>query len=65
MATVSGFSAHADRNELLRFLHESGITVAKTAVVHGEVEQSRDFRDRLAEEGMDAFVPGQGDGITL
>lgn len=65
VATVSGFSAHADRNELLRFLHESGITVAKTAVVHGEVEQSRDFRDRLAEEGMDAFVPGQGDGITL
>ena len=63
--TVSGFSAHADRDELLRFLHESGLQVSRTAVVHGEEEQARQFRDRLAAEGMDAFVPQMGDSLTI
>ena len=63
--TVSGFSAHADKNELLRFLHESGLTIAKVAVVHGEEEQSRQFCEHLRAEGLDAVVPHMEEQITV
>ena len=65
VATVSGFSAHADRTELLRFLGESGLSIAQVAVVHGEEEQSTEFRDRLMEDGLKALVPSMGDEITV
>jgi metallo-beta-lactamase family protein len=63
--TVSGFSAHADKHELLRFMDESGLQVAKVAVVHGEAEQSESFRDTLIAKGYDAFVPSKGDSLSL
>lgn len=63
--TISGFSAHADKNELLRFLEESGLKVAKVAVVHGEEEQSESFRETLAAKGYDAFVPRMGEQLTF
>ncbi len=65
VASVSGFSAHADRAEMMRFLHESGLSIDKIAVVHGEEEQSRQFRDLLREDGLDAFVPHMGDEISI
>ncbi|MBW2180940.1 MAG: MBL fold metallo-hydrolase, partial [Deltaproteobacteria bacterium] len=52
-----GFSAHGDKNEMLRFLKESNLRVKKIAVVHGEEDQSLSFADFLSNEGYSAFVP--------
>ena len=58
---IGGFSAHGDRNELLRFLKQSNLNVKKIAVVHGEEEQSLAFADFLTAEGFDAKVPRLGE----
>ncbi|MBW1643123.1 MAG: MBL fold metallo-hydrolase [Deltaproteobacteria bacterium] len=54
---LDGFSAHGDKNEMLRFLKESNLRVKKIAVVHGEEDQSLSFADFLSNEGYSAFVP--------
>lgn len=62
---IGGFSAHGDRDEMTRFLKESGLTVKKIAVVHGEEDQSLAFADHLNSEGYDAFVPTLGECVQI
>jgi len=62
---MGGFSAHADRDELLRFLKNSNLRPKKIAVVHGEEDQSEAFARRLGEEGYDAFVPHAGEVFSF
>lgn len=62
---IGGFSAHADREEMLTFLNKSGLTIRQIAIVHGEEEQSLAFRDFLKEKGHKVFVPKPGQKITL
>ncbi|MCK5098563.1 MAG: MBL fold metallo-hydrolase, partial [Desulfobacteraceae bacterium] len=54
---MNGFSAHADQQEMTRFLKESNLNIKKIAVVHGEEEQSIAFAQHLNENGFDAMVP--------
>jgi len=62
---IGGFSAHGDRDEMTRFLKESGLTVKKIAVVHGEEDQSISFAEHLNGEGYDAFVPRVGETVEF
>jgi metallo-beta-lactamase family protein len=62
---IGGFSAHGDRNEMLRFLNQSGMNIRRIAVVHGEVDQSEAFAARLRKEGFDAMVPRVGETLTI
>ncbi len=62
---LGGFSAHADRTEMLRFLKESNLDVKKVAVVHGEEEQTLAFRDFLKSEGFDAYAPRAGETTQI
>ena len=62
---IGGFSAHADRNEMLRFLKTSNLNIRKIAVVHGEVDQSLAFAEFLNEKGYDAFVPRVGETVGV
>jgi len=62
---LGGFSAHGDRDEMTRFLKESGLTIKKIAVVHGEEKQSLAFCEHLKSLGYDAFVPKQGQTIEM
>jgi len=62
---LTGFSAHGDRDEMTRFLKESGLNIRKIAVVHGEEDQSRAFCGHLKSIGYNAFVPRQGETIEL
>ena len=45
---LGGFSAHGDKNEMMRFLQESNLEVKRIAIVHGEEEQSLAFADQVA-----------------
>jgi len=62
---LGGFSAHADKSEMLRFLKESNLRVKKIAVVHGEEQQSLSFAETLRSEGYNAFVPRTGETVRL
>ena len=56
---MNGFSAHADRNDLLAYVRSISPHPRKVFVVHGEERQSLAFALTLREEfpGMDVVVP--------
>lgn len=62
---IGGFSAHGDRNEMLRFIKQSNLTIKNIALVHGEEDQSLAFKDFLIENGFSATVPKHGQTLTL
>jgi len=66
VAQIPGFSAHADRRELLRWV--SGLTLPPrhVFVTHGEPESAQAFADTLKEvRGFAASVPAYGDTVSL
>jgi metallo-beta-lactamase family protein len=62
---IGGFSAHADKNEMLRFLKSSDLQIKRIAVVHGEEEQSTAFAQLLNQNGYRATVPQVGQTLVI
>jgi metallo-beta-lactamase family protein len=62
---IGGFSAHADKNEMLQFLKNSGLKAKRIAVVHGEEEQSTAFAELLNANGYRAVVPQVGQTLEI
>lgn len=63
---MTGFSAHADRDELLRWLSGFRRAPKRLFVVHGEMETARRFADRVQEKtGWDVSVPGYRERVVL
>lgn len=63
--TVGGLSAHADANDLTRWVRNFK-TNPHVHVVHGETEAKQAFRDRLESElHLQASVPAPGDTREL
>ncbi len=62
---LGGFSAHGDKNEMLKFVTESNLKINKIALVHGEEEQTLSFADLLKNKGFDIFVPRVGESLAL
>lgn len=61
---ITGFSAHADRNELLEWM--SGINPRRVFVVHGETKSAREFGKFLRQErGWKVTVPMYGESAAL
>ncbi|MCF8035600.1 MAG: MBL fold metallo-hydrolase [Desulfobacteraceae bacterium] len=63
--SLEGFSAHADKDEMLRFLKESNLRVRHIALVHGEEEQMSAFGKTLENAGYKVFVPRAGEGLRV
>jgi metallo-beta-lactamase family protein len=63
--TLGGFSAHADRNELLQWA--AGFRKApEIFIVHGEEQAALDFQARLRERfAYTTHVPGKGDVFDI
>jgi metallo-beta-lactamase family protein len=62
---IGGFSAHGDRNEMFRFLTESGLKIRRIAVVHGEEDQALSYAEFLTEKGYNVFVPQMGETAAI
>ena len=62
---LGGFSAHGDRNEMLRFLREANLQVKKIALVHGEEEQCLAFAETVRAEGYPVVVPRSGETVRV
>jgi metallo-beta-lactamase family protein len=65
VVTLGGFSAHADRDELLRFVGESNLVIKKIALVHGEEEQTMAFAETLRAGGYEVTVPYHGQSVVV
>jgi metallo-beta-lactamase family protein len=63
---VQGFSAHADRDELLRWLSKLTVNPKRIFITHGEKEAAESFSRFLKEKtGCDTAVPAYGDRVRL
>ncbi len=63
---MDSFSAHADRGELLSFLHNQRGHVKKIFLVHGTIDRQEKFRDLLNENGFkDIEIPELGQEFTV
>ena len=63
---LNGFSAHADRNELLRWLSRLEVHPKQIFITHGEVKAAEKFQEYLTEKtGFKASVPTYNSRITL
>lgn len=62
---MDGFSAHADKEEMLRFLKGSNLKIKKIALVHGEEDQMTAFARTLKNEGYDVFIPRFGESLKI
>jgi metallo-beta-lactamase family protein len=63
---INGFSAHADRDELFKWLSALEEPPRKLFVVHGESESARHFGDYVRQKtGWHVTVPAYQDEIVL
>jgi metallo-beta-lactamase family protein len=63
---LSGFTAHAGRDDLLALLGPLAGTARKVRLVHAEVEQAEALAGALRERGFgDVEVPGRGERVTI
>jgi metallo-beta-lactamase family protein len=65
VAKIGGFSAHADKDEMLRFLKQSNLRIKQIALVHGEEAQTLAFAEELKTEGYDVVVPRRGETLAV
>ena len=65
VAKIGGFSGHADKAEMLRFLKQSNLRIKKIALVHGEETQALHFADSLRSEGYAVTVPRRGETMAV
>jgi metallo-beta-lactamase family protein len=65
VAKIGGFSGHADKLEMLRFLKQSNLRIRKIALVHGEEEQALHFAVSLKGEGYTVAVPRRGETLQV
>jgi metallo-beta-lactamase family protein len=65
VAKIDGFSGHADKSEMLRFLKQCNLRIRKIALVHGEEQQALHFADALRREGYHVSVPRRGETLQV
>jgi metallo-beta-lactamase family protein len=66
VARIPAFSAHADRDELLRWAAIQKTAPRRVFIVHGEPEVADHFRATLQEKmGWNAVVPSPGESVPL
>ena len=66
VATIAGYSAHADRSELRAWVRRLGGPIRRAFVVHGEPPALEAMAVTLQEEGVrDVVVPKHGESFDL
>jgi metallo-beta-lactamase family protein len=66
IAHVQGFSAHADRDELLRWLSRLSAEPRLVFLTHGEARVAESFKDFLKEKtGFKVTIPSYGERVRL
>ena len=62
---IDGFSAHADKNELVKWVSGFKTKPKKVFIVHGEPNSQITFRNNLKKIGFKCEIPSIGDSFNL
>ncbi|MBI3962768.1 MAG: MBL fold metallo-hydrolase, partial [Deinococcus sp.] len=62
---LDGFSAHADRNEILDFMARSAPEPTTIFLVHGEPDQIHPLAEELRRRGHTVYTPASGESHQL
>jgi metallo-beta-lactamase family protein len=63
---ISGFSGHADYNEILAWLMGCNRPPERVFIVHGEAEAAREMAERVRSQfKWDVTIPAEGDSFLL
>lgn len=62
---LDSFSAHADRNDLLRFGDACGATTRRFFLVHGEEQAQQSLKDAMTQRGLRVHIPARGEIVEL
>jgi metallo-beta-lactamase family protein len=65
IATIEGFSAHADRTELIDWFEDLGGNPGTTFMVHGDPESAAALASELQRREAHVLVPENGDEFDL
>jgi metallo-beta-lactamase family protein len=66
IAQIQGFSAHADRNDLLKWLSKLSVNPKRIFITHGETKSAEEFSKFLSEKtGYNTSVPNYGTTVRL
>jgi metallo-beta-lactamase family protein len=66
VARIQGFSAHADRDELLRWFSKLSVSPRHVFITHGEANAAEKFREYFTgKTGFEASVPACGARVRL
>ncbi|MDO8470126.1 MAG: MBL fold metallo-hydrolase [bacterium] len=64
--SLSGYSAHADQPQLLRWVEPLRLTLTRAFVVQGDADQAEPLAQKIRDEfAVDAVVPSLGDSAVL
>ena len=64
VVVINAMSAHADKNELMKFI--SGcLPLKRIFLVHGEEEQAQALFDTLTQQGINAYIPSKDEEVLL
>ncbi len=63
--TIGGFSAHADRSDLLRWAERFRMSKPKFFIVHGEPESAESLSSALQTRGFETLVPELWQEVVL
>jgi metallo-beta-lactamase family protein len=63
--TINGLSAHADKDELMRWLDGFVKPPKETFIVHGEAESANALASALIAKGWNATVPHYLENVEL
>jgi metallo-beta-lactamase family protein len=62
---LDSFSAHADRNDLLRYAAACGKRARRIFLVHGELQAQKSLRDAMKAQGLHVDIPERGETVEL
>jgi metallo-beta-lactamase family protein len=66
VASIDGYSAHADRDELLGYIQKVNQKLKRIMIVHGDEQASLALQQGLAERGItQTLVPNLGEKVTI
>lgn len=63
--SIEGFSAHADRVGLIKWLKNYSSKPKKVFIIHGDPDQMSAFSKRIAKEGYENYIPSLNESIKL
>jgi metallo-beta-lactamase family protein len=65
IAQVHGFSAHADQNELIKWLSGFSSPPRRVFITHGELDASQNLARLVGEKGWETLIPAYRQQVTL